>query len=678
MDISTRKIAEVVVSVPIHKTLDYFVPEKLRSEIECGKRVLVPFGNRKIIGYIIGFTDKTEQENLKNILKVLDKIPLFTEEFITLTKWMADYYFCSWGEAVHAVAPFKLRGQTNKRFPPKKDLKESPGTHQFLNTPFILTQDQKKCLNPIKENISHNKHRAFLLHGVGGSGKTEIYMESIRYALDRKKQVIFLVPEISLIDDNLDKLQSRFKNEKITLFHSRMSEIQRYNTWLRIRSEEINIIIGTRSAIFAPFDRLGLIIITDEHDTSYKQEQKPMYHTHEVALKRAEYNKAVVLLSSSSPSIESYYKAETGKYELLELSHSIDGKPPAPVKVIDVKEEINRKNRGTFSGELRNAIRDRLDKKEQVVIFLNRRGYANFVICKKCGSALKCPECNVSLSYHIDVHELQCHYCGYKKHTHARENLCPDCRSPLMSYLGKGTQRVEAELRKLFPQAKTMRMDFDTVKKESPEKMVARFNKRQADILIGTQIILRASFLPQVSLIGIIFTDSILNIPDFHSGEYSYCLFSQLIDLVNTGAVGVEAIIQTYNPSHYAVVALKGHNYKEFYKKEIAFREELKYPPFSHLINVIIKGKEEKKVSNIAEELGKALSSDVVKSGTEISILGPSPAALFKLRGFYRWQILIKGGDKNLLHDLIKDVITNRRFPRGLKVSIDMDPLNIT
>ncbi len=677
MNNANKEIAEVVLPLPMNKVLHYFVPEQLRDETEPVKRVLVPLANRKVIGYLVGFSAQTEQKKLKNILQILDAQPLFAKEFIRITQWIADYYFCSWGEAIHTLIPFKLRGQRAVFDAIVRDAIINNSNFNFLSTSFIPTKEQQECLELIRKSINQVEFKVFLLYGVGGSGKTELYLKSIDFALNKKKQIIFLVPEIFFIKDTLVKLQGRFKKEKIVVFHSQMSEIQRYNSWLQIKNGEADIVIGTRSAIFVPFTRLGLIIIDDEQNISYKQEQKPMYHVNEVAIKRAEFSKAVVMLGSNTPSLASYYKAQIGKYELLELAQSIGGKPLPNVEIIDMKREVERKNKGMFSNRLKEAIREKLEKREQIIIFLNRRGYANFAICKKCGLVLKCPHCDIAVSYHLDVNQLQCHYCGYKERLYGN-NSCPDCRSPLINYLGMGTQKVESEIKKLFPQIRTMRMDFDTIKKESIDKMIIDFNKGKADILIGTQAILKCSVLPRVSLIGILLADIMLNIPDFHSAEYTYSLLTQLTNIAQRSNLPFELIIQTYNPSHYVILALKEHNYKEFYEKEIEFRKELGYPPFSRLVNIIIKGKEEEKVSKIAEELGDSFPSVISKLKSKASILGPSPAALFRLRGFYRWQILIKSEEDNLLRKLINEVIlNNKKFPKGVKVSIDADPLNV-
>ncbi|MFH1238600.1 MAG: primosomal protein N', partial [bacterium] len=445
-----------------------------------------------------------------------------------------------------------------------------------------------------------------------------------------------------------------------------------------INNGQANIVIGTRSAIFAPFKRLGLIIVEDEEDMSYKQEQKPMYQVNEVAARRAGFNQAAVILGSSSPSVESYWRGQTGRYELIELPRPVDGKALPAVKIVDIKEEILRKNRGPFYRKLKEAIIQRLEKGEQTVIFLNRRGWANFVVCQKCGLVLKCPNCDVSLSYHLDVKQLECHYCGYKQRMTDPNNLCPACKDPLISYLGKGTQRIENQLAKLFPQIKIIRLDLDTVKKETPETIINKFNKGKADVLIATQIILRTGFLPRVSLLGVVLADTVLNIPDFHSAEHAYALFTRLVNLIRKNNLPAEVIIQTYNPSHYVMTAIKAHNYRGFYDEEINFRKELNYPPFGHMINIIVKGKEEKKVATAAGELGEAFKTTFSRSKSKVSVLGPAPAPLVKLRSFYRWQILLKGEDADLMREAVRRVLADEKLPRGLKVSLDVDPLDIS
>jgi primosomal protein N' (replication factor Y) (superfamily II helicase) len=674
MYIPKKSIAEIVLPLPVNKTFHYFIPEKLNDEIEIGKRVLVSLGQKNVIGYVVNFVAESEQKNLKNILKVIDREPLLSEELLKLAYWLADYYLCSRGEAIQTAVPFKLKGEKTAL---SKTGESVPGPVS-LSVPFIPTPEQQKGLCSIKNNLDRREFKVFLVHGVGGSGKTELYLKSIDHALSLDRQVIFLVPEISLIEDNLNKLQSRFPKQSIIVFHSHMSDTQKYEAWVRIKRSEANIIIGTRSAIFAPFSRLGLIIAEDEEDSSYKQEQKPMYRTKEVASKRAEFNHAVLILGSSTPSVESYWRAGTGRYELISLPRVINGTPLPAVKIVDIKDEILRKSRGPFYKKLKDGLAQRLEKNEQAIIFSNRRGWANFIICEKCGLVLKCPSCDVSLSYHNDVNQLQCHYCGYKQQLEAKNNLCPGCHQPLTGYLGKGTQKLESQLLKLFPGIKTMRLDLDVIKKEPLKSLINKFNRGQADVLIATQVVLKSPLMPKVSLLGVVLADTVLNVPNFHSAEQAYALFIRLINLVQKAGLAAEVVIQTYNPSHYVLTAVKEENPGIFYRQELDFRKELNYPPFSHLVNIIIKGNQEKKVASITSELGEAFRQEISRSKLNVSILGPAPAPFLKLRGLYRWQIILKSENDVVLRGVVKQVMDKRKIPRGFRISLDMDPLEIS
>ncbi|MFH1783677.1 MAG: primosomal protein N' [bacterium] len=671
MDNESKEIVQVVVNVPIDKVLDYSVPPELRKDIDTGKRVLVPFGTRKIIGCVISHSAPTTQKNLKSIAKVLDEVPLATEELISLSEWISHYYICARGEALNAILPFKARTPSSGGI-------SGSGKLPVKSPARDLNNNQTLCLDKIKESLDASSHRVFLLHGLEESQKTQIIIESVRHTLDKKRQVILLAPEVSLAEDLAERVGEKIGRENIAVFHSHMSEKERYGQWLRVRKAKVSVAIGTRSAVFSPFDNLGLIVITDEHDTSYKQEQKPMYNAREVAIERAKHFNATVVFSSSYPSVDSYHKAKENEYELLEVQAPDDIKKPSRIRTVDIKEEVQKRNRGVLSAMLREATRQRLERKEQAVFFLNRRGYANFTVCRKCGFVIKCPKCDIALSYHIDAHELRCHHCTYSKQPHGRENRCPECGSPLMNFIGRGTQKAEGELKKLFPGIRIIRVDLDTLKNNSLDELLSRFNNGGADVLLGTQAILRSPALPGVSLIGILSADTMLNVPDFHSAEYTYSLCSQLVDLCHRSKLDTDVIIQTYNPTHYAIDAVKKQDYKLFYENEISLREELLYPPFSRIANIVLKGKKEEKVTQASEKLGAELEACAKKEGSDTLILGPSPAPLLRLRGTYRWQILIKAKNTQILHKLIKSTMENKKSAMtGVKVSVDVDPVSI-
>jgi len=538
--------------------------------------------------------------------------------------------------------------------------------------PLKLTQEQSKTLEVITQYIKKGEFKVFLLHGITGSGKTEVYLQAIAEVLKAGKEAIVLVPEISLTPQTVERFKARF-GEKIAILHSKLSLGERYDQWCRIYSGKAEIVIGARSAIFAPLKNLGLIVIDEEHETTYKQyDSAPRYHARDVAIIRAKFTNAVTILGSATPSLETFYNTSIGKSHYLHLPSRIDHRPLPQIEIIDMKEEHKLGNRSIFSLRLKETIEERLNKQEQVIIFLNRRGFATFIQCRDCGVTMRCPNCEITLTYHFTDKMLKCHYCNFQK---ISPQICPKCQGYNIRYSGTGTQKVEDELQKLFPKARISRMDLDTtIPKMAHEKILSSFKSQGIDILVGTQMIAKGLDFPNVTLVGVISADVGLNLPDFRASERTFSLLTQVAGRAGRGQTPGLVIIQTYNPQHPTILAARYQDYNAFYSQEIAFRKELSYPPFTHLTNIIIKGKDEGETIKLAQLIGTNLR--IYNQNKDILILGPAPCPLTKIKEEYRWQILIKGKPKSM-RELVKSTLEQITIPRQLKLSIDIDPVGM-
>ena len=544
-----------------------------------------------------------------------------------------------------------------------------------------LTKEQDQCLKTIYKDITNKNYNQFLLHGVTGSGKTEVYLQLIEKMIENKKQSIVLVPEISLTPQTVERFVGRF-GKKVAVLHSRLSLGERFDEWCRIKEGKVNIVVGARSAIFAPFNNLGLIIIDEEHETSYKSSMDPKYNTYEVAQKLCELEDASLVLGSATPSIETYYKGINGNIKLLTLSKRANNKEIPPIEIVDMKNELDNGNKSIFSSELYNAIKNNLESKEQTILFLNRRGFSTFISCRKCGYVAKCKECDISLTYHISNNMLKCHYCGLAVKP---PKICPECNSKYIKYFGIGTQRVEEIVKKYFPNAKVARMDVDTTtKKGSHEKILNKVKEGKVDILIGTQMISKGLDFPNVTLVGIIAADITLNLPDFKASERTFQLITQVGGRSGRGELEGRIILQTYEPDHYSITSAKDHDYISFYKKEIKLREEFDYPPFKNIISITLSGKNESKVSSGTNAVIMGIFKRIRENGilfNRENILGPNPSPISKIKNNYRWQLIIKTSDLefDIIKDIIEDVcITNNIIKdKETKISIDINPISI-
>ncbi len=538
-----------------------------------------------------------------------------------------------------------------------------------ITSPLKPSPSQQNAINAITESLRRNKADTFLLHGVTGSGKTEVYLQALAAALKMGRQAIVLVPEISLTPQTIERFAGRFPH-RVAVLHSRLSLGEQFDQWRQIEEGKFDIVVGPRSALFAPLPNPGLIVVDEEHEWSYKQDTSPRYHAGNVALKLAGLNKAAVVLGSATPNVESYYKALNGKYKLLELPERVSscGNAVLPqAEVVDMKEELKSGNRGIFSRSLKTAIEKAIASRQQVILFFNRRGAATMIQCRSCGYVMQCKRCHSSLNYHSAENALVCHHCSYKTFV---PQECPNCHGKRLKFTGSGTQKLEQETALAFPQARILRWDSDAISnRHSHQQILDAFRQHRADILIGTQMVAKGLDLERVTLVGVISADSGLSLPDFRAGERVFQLLAQVAGRAGRGALDGRVIIQTFLPQHYTIRAALGHDYASFYQQEIAYRKQLNNPPFSRIVRLTFSHINETACQKEAGRLKKLLDAEMDAAGiSSIRLIGPAPAFVPRLRGRYRWQLVIKGGDINTLLSRID-------IPRGW--AIDVDPLGL-
>jgi len=669
---SVNKYADIVVNRPVEGPFSYSIPDSLKDQVQIGSCVEVSFGPRHITGYVVALSSKCDIKFIKPIARVLDRSPLIDENMLKLTKWISEHYYSSWGEAISAAVPSVLkkslkgtRHRKNKK-PQEDEIEYIDGSGKHLSP----TIEQKRALDSIKQCLNDKVHKVFLLHGVTGSGKTEVYLQSIAYALESGYSSIVLVPEISLTPQTVARFKARF-GEKIAVLHSRLLGSRRAAEWERIVFGKAQIVVGARSAIFAPLKNLGLVVVDEEHETSYKQMDVPRYNAREAGIKRAALSDAVVILGSATPSLESYHAAREGDYELIELSERIDSRLLPEVDIVDMRDEMTRVKRFPILSEsLKRWIEKDLSEGKQIILFLNRRGFSTYISCRKCGHVLTCKRCNVSLTYHFHKKKLICHHCSYKIDP---PEVCPECNSSYVKYWGLGTEKVESELHRLFPQARVARMDTDATRKRGThEKVLSKFKDHKIDILVGTQMIAKGLDFPKVTLVGVVSADTALNLPDFRSGERTFNLLTQVAGRAGRSDLGGRVIIQSYTPAHYAIQAAKTHDYSTFYGKEVSFRKELNLPPFCHMVTLTFRGRKEEKVLKIAESLRKKFEKR--KESKNIEIIGPAPAPISRVKGMYRWNLFLKSDKVENATALLKKVIGNRKREGGVLITVDVEP----
>lgn len=547
--------------------------------------------------------------------------------------------------------------------------------HEVIRTePHQLMPEQAAALEQVQRSVDTLQPGVVLLFGVTGSGKTEVYLQAIRHVLEKGQGAIVLVPEIALTPQTVDRFRSRF-GENIAVLHSNLSEGERHDEWHRIHDGRARIVVGARSALFAPVRKLGLIIVDEEHEPTYKQEESPRYNARDVAVMRGRLDRCAVVLGSATPSLESYYNATRGKYALARLTHRVDHRNMPAMRIVDMRAEVEKEGRAhVISGDLRQAIDDRLARAEQTLLFLNRRGFATSLLCPRCGYVAQCDQCSVSMTYHKRVGLLRCHICGAERKV---PDCCPNeaCRDPAYRFAGIGTQRVEEVVKKVFPGARVERMDSDTMtRKDAYRDVLGRFRTGKIDILIGTQMIAKGLHFPNVTLVGVVFADLSLHIPDFRAGERTFQLLTQVAGRAGRGDVSGEVIVQTYTPFHTAVQAARRLDYVGFCDQEIESRRELRYPPFTHLVCMTVRGPSEERVSFSAEAFAKALRAELPE---HVILAGPTPAPLARAKGSYRYQVMMRSASARTMTDALKKVRQGFHWPDKVKCSFDIDALSL-
>lgn len=663
---AAKSIVEVAVPLPIAATFHYRVPQPLKRKVAIGQRLWVSFGSRRLLGIIVGFPKRTEVPHLKIIDEILDQEPVLDQELLELTRWVASTYQTGWGEALQTALPSPLRrGLHTMKSREEEAVLSLPPTE-----PLKLNSEQEQALKTIARAIADRRHQVFLLHGITGSGKTEVYLQAIHLVLAQGRTSIVLVPEISLTPQAIERFQGRFGVERVALLHSGLLESQRLQQWWRIQRGVARIVVGARSAVFAPVRELGLVVVDEEHEPSYKQEDAPRYHAREVAIHRAQQGQAPVILGSATPAMETTYQAMKRRFRLLPLRQRIEEVPLPKVEVIDLREQFSLRGRTKiFSRALEEALAETLHQRQQAILFLNRRGFSTFIQCRSCGEVLRCKSCRVPFTYHMVRRLLVCHYC---EATLAAPEVCPHCRSQYVRFQGTGTERVESELARLFPEANIARMDTDSTRaRGSHAKILKDFEEQKIDLLVGTQMVAKGLDFPQVTLVGVISADTALNLPDFRSAERTFNLLTQVAGRAGRGTLPGRVMVQTYTPHHYAIQAARTHDYDAFYRQEIAIRRQLRLPPFTRLVQLTVRSRKEKKVHSYALKVAELFRRHLPP---EVEVLGPAPATLYRLRRHYRWQVHLKGPSEKPWNEELSAALRACSTPKGCLLTIDVDP----
>ncbi|AKM18473.1 primosomal protein N' [Geobacillus stearothermophilus] len=796
------KVASVIVDVPSRQTdrpFDYAIPERWQGVIQPGMRVTVPFGARRLQGFVVEVKDHSDIKQLKPIEHVLDVVPVLNEELLDLGRYLTETTLCFAISAYQAMLPAAMRAkyektlrltdERNREALPddlkplfvhqmevawkdieaaslwraaqkavqqgvleavyevkekagKKTVKHArlavpdkqandalaalpsrqkdvlsfllekgeavpvaelqaalgvssaplkalvdkglvvlndvevyrdPYEHRTFqpSEPPALTPAQEAALAKIAASVRAGEHRTFLLYGVTGSGKTEVYMQAIDEVLRQGKEAIVLVPEISLTPQMVERFKGRF-GPKVAVLHSGLSIGEKYDEWRKIHRKEVQLVVGARSAVFAPFENLGMIIIDEEHETSYKQEEMPRYHARDVAIYRARRHSCPVVLGSATPSLETFARAAKGVYELLELPERVSRQGLPSVHVVDMREELRSGNRSMFSRRLLDGLRARLERGEQAVLFLNRRGYSTFVMCRGCGYVIRCPHCDISLTYHRAGERMKCHYCGHEEPLAPR---CPSCGSEHIRFFGTGTQKVEEELTRLLPKARVIRMDVDTTgRKGAHEELLSRFAAKEADILLGTQMIAKGLDFPNVTLVGVLAADTMLHLPDFRAAEKTFQLLTQVSGRAGRHELPGEVVIQTYTPDHYSIELAARHDYRAFYRREMMLRKAHGYPPYYYLTLITVAHQEAPAAAKTAEKIAAYMRKQL---SNEAVVLGPVASPIARLHDRYRYQCMIKYKREPNVTAALKAVIDRYQADAahgGAAITVDTNP----
>ena len=731
----------------IDRIFDYNVPSNLRERMAVGMRVMVPFGFRSnpVEGIVVGISEKSEFDKLKEVLKIIGSEPVCSPKILKLCLWISQKYFCSLYQAIRLTTPpgmtsgvgektakfaslnvdsdnaFALKEELRQKgavararviealimsdsMPLAKLVKERGGSYDAIRaleklgvirveseqivreaydeakykktTAYIPTDEQKTVIDHLNAAIDEGRSEKILLRGVTGSGKTEVFLQAIEKVIEMGKNAIMLVPEISLTPQMVQRFVGRFGN-RVAVIHSALSAGERFDQWNKIKHGEVRVVVGARSAIFAPMENIGIIILDEEHENSYKSETTPRYHAIDVAEKIAADESAILVLASATPSVTEYYKAKNGEYTLFEMTKRYNEGAMPDVNIVDMRGELfQNKNKSPLSLKLQAEISKNLERGEKTILFLNRRGYSTFVSCRECGEVINCPDCSIAMTYHKNRDSLSCHYCGY---TVQNIKECPACGSAYVKYFGTGTQKIEEELRRLFPTAGVLRMDTDTTsQKGGHARILDEFCKEGADILLGTQMVTKGLDFHDVTLVGVLAADTALALDDFRANERSFSLFTQVCGRAGRGERPGRAVIQTYQPFNSIIRYSKTHDYTAFYENEIIQRKRLNYPPFCDIIYIMVTGEDEAEVRDCADEIGNDIKNYMKSDDGIFSILGPAPAPIEKIRNNYRYRILLKCKDADEIHELLRGIYEkHEKGRRKVYMTLDTNPVNM-
>jgi primosomal protein N' (replication factor Y) (superfamily II helicase) len=653
---------DVAVCLPLSRTFAY----RTDKAIEIGSRVLVSFRKREVEGFVVGIRKEAPDREVHPITNVIDPAPLMRSEIFELCRWISEYYVSPLGEVLKgALPPGILPKHVEKGAAPKNSRGSSSGSRPQL------TPDQSRAFETIRKT---NGFQVVLLHGVTGSGKTEVYMRAAEDFLTRGKSSLILVPEIGLTPQLTDRFSERFPG-KVAILHSSLTKRQRIDEWLRIYNGEAPIVIGTRSAVFAPLQNLGMIVVDEEHETSYKQEEVPRYNARDTAVMRAKLAQATAVLGSATPSMETFRNAESKKYTQVDLLTRVEDRPLPNVEIVNMRDEYMAEGKQVvFSQRLLQGVAVRLERGEQTMILLNRRGYAAFLLCRRCAYNFQCNACSVAMTYHRTIDKLLCHYCGLARRPPAR---CPECDSDYIHYVGEGTERLEADLKAIYPDARIGRVDRDTMRHMRDfERVLGGFRNGEIDILVGTQMIAKGHDFPKVTLVGVLGADAPLSLPDFRAAERTFQLLTQVAGRSGRGDQPGEVVIQSYFPDHYTFQLAVTQRFEDFYTRESRYRRAMFYPPFTALAGIMVTDTDPSRAAALAREVGQFLDS--LRSNA-VRILGPAPAPLERIKRVHRHQLLIKSSSRTTLHQMLEKLqsyIEEKKIG-ATKVLIDVDPVSL-
>jgi primosomal protein N' (replication factor Y) len=741
--------AEIVFDRPLDHAYTYAVPDTLRDDVGIGKRVLVPFGrgDRATVGFCVGLTVDPPRRDVKGLAQVLDEYALLTPQLLQLTRWMADYYLCGWGQVLNAVVPAGAKRQAGTRAivliekipellwpkpPPKLTAKQqqvlevlqsrdkpidvrhlgrlaqcalgpirslidkgyarrktgrvetvllddgaeaAPPSNFVPESPFTLTDDQAKVWAALVPALEGGGFKPLLLHGVTGSGKTEIYLRAIDLVNKLGKEALVLVPEISLTPQTIAAFRGRCGD--VAVLHSHLQQAERGGHWRKIASGQVQVVVGARSAVFAPTKHLGLIVIDEEHENSFKQDATPRYHARDVAVMRARFENIPILMGSATPSLESWHNAQRGQYTLLSLPTRVENRPLPHVALIDLRHDRHpdKKLHG-LSPSMERAMRQALEARGQVILLLNRRGFATYMHCPSCGHVKQCKFCDLALIFHKDRNVAMCHYCGYEQPPAER---CPDCGLAQVRYQGMGTEKLHAEIEAKFAGRKVARMDSDTMRKPgSHKRTLDAFQRGDIDILLGTQMIAKGLDFPNVTLVGVVNADVGLHIADFRSAERTFQLLAQVAGRTGRGPRGGKVLVQTFSPEHPSIALAARHDYLRFAADELDQRRKHDYPPYQRLARIIVRGRDQQAAGQYADRLAAAFEQalEQLRKTTpgELRLLGPAEAPVFRLKGYHRYHFQLQSPSSAFLHQVLRHTLPTVRTPHGVEVTVDIDP----